>query len=55
VPRSGEREKPWFTLEIGTVDLNIGETCLILSETEMPGAQVMEVREVILERIKESK
>ena len=54
-PRSGEREKPWSTLEIGTVDLNKGETCLILSVTEMPGAQVMEVREVILERIKESK
>ena len=49
-PRSGELEKPWATLEIGTIDLQKGITELILSADNMPGSQVMEVREVILER-----
>lgn len=50
-PLSGELEKPWATLEIGTIDLQKGITELILSADNMPGSQVMEVREVILERI----
>jgi arylsulfatase A-like enzyme len=49
-PRAGELEKPWATLEIGTLKLSKGTTQLILSADHMPGSQVMEVREVILER-----
>ncbi|MEL7497440.1 MAG: sulfatase-like hydrolase/transferase [Planctomycetota bacterium] len=50
-PRSGELEKPWATLELGTMKLEQGTTKLILSADRMAGTQVMEVREVILERI----
>ena len=50
-PRAGVLEKPWATLEIGRADLVKGSTKLILSADSMPGSQVMEVREVILERL----
>ena len=50
-PRAGVLGKPWATLEIGLVDLAKGSTKLILSADSMPGSQVMEVREVILERL----
>ena len=50
-PRAGVLEKPWATLEIGRADLAKGSTKLILSADSMPGSQVMEVREVILERL----
>ncbi|MEM7601572.1 MAG: sulfatase-like hydrolase/transferase [Verrucomicrobiota bacterium] len=50
-PRSGEIEKPWATLEIGHLNLQQGIDTLTLSADHMPGSQVMEVREVILERI----
>lgn len=49
-PRSGELEKPWATLELGEIDVPRGVTQLVLSAESMPGNQVMEVREVILER-----
>ena len=50
-PRAGELEKPWATLELGKMELDQGITKLVLSADRMPGTQVMEVREVILERI----
>ena len=50
-PRAGELEKPWATLELGKLHLEQGTTQLILSADRMPGTQVMEVREVVLERI----
>ena len=50
-PRSGELEKPWATLELGKMELDRGNTKLILSADRMPGTQVIEVREVILERV----
>lgn len=50
-PRSGELEKPWATLQLGKMEINRGITKLVLSADRMPGTQVMEVREVILERI----
>ena len=50
-PRAGELEKPWATLEVGQMELDRGVTKLILSADQMPGTQVMEVREVILERV----
>lgn len=50
-PRSGELEKPWATLELGEMKMDRGVTNLVLSAESMPGTQVMEVREVILERI----
>lgn len=50
-PRSGELEKPWATLELGNMELERGVTKLVLSADRMLGTQVMEVREVILERI----
>ncbi len=50
-PRSGEIEKPWATLEVGHLNLKKGVDTLTLSADHMPGSQVMEVREVILERI----
>ena len=50
-PRAGELEKPWATLELGQMELDRGVTKLILSADQMPGSQVMEIREVILERV----
>jgi arylsulfatase A-like enzyme len=50
-PRSGELEKPWATLEIGNLKLEKGVMKLILSADSMPRDQVMEVREVVLERV----
>ena len=50
-PRSGELEKPWETLELGKMEIDRGKTKLVLSAGQMPGTQVMEVREVILERV----
>lgn len=51
-PRAGELEKPWKTLEVGHLNFKQGVDTLTLSADHMPGSQVMEVREVILERIK---
>ena len=50
-PRSGELEKPWATLEVGHLELEKGIETLTLSADHMPGFQIMEVREVILERL----
>ena len=50
-PRAGELEKPWATLELGKMEMEQGITKLVLSADRMPGTQVMEVREVILERV----
>ncbi|MEM1226333.1 MAG: sulfatase-like hydrolase/transferase [Planctomycetota bacterium] len=50
-PRSGELEKPWATLDIGTISLNEGVAKLTLSADTMPGTQVMDVREVTLSKI----
>lgn len=49
--RAGELEKPWATLELGKMEMDQGITKLVLSADRMPGTQVMEVREVILERV----
>ncbi|MEM9157417.1 MAG: arylsulfatase [Verrucomicrobiota bacterium] len=50
-PRSGEIEKPWATLELGYLNLKKGVDTFTLSADRMPGSQIMDVREVILERI----
>lgn len=50
-PRSGELEKPWATLEVGHLELEKGIETLTLSADHMPGFQIMEVREVILETL----
>ncbi len=50
-PRSGEIEKPWSTLEVGSLNLKKGVDTLTFSADHMPGSQVMEVRKLILERI----
>ncbi|MEM8913776.1 MAG: hypothetical protein AAGC97_18600, partial [Planctomycetota bacterium] len=50
-PRTGELEKPWATLDIGTIYLNEGVAKLTLSADTMPGTQVMDVREVTLSKI----
>ncbi|MEL6106831.1 MAG: sulfatase-like hydrolase/transferase [Planctomycetota bacterium] len=50
-PRAGELEKPWATLELGQMKIEKGIAKLVLSADRMPGTQVMEVREVLLERV----
>lgn len=50
-PRAGELEKPWATLELGKMEINRGITKLVLSAEKMPGTQVIEVREIILEKV----
>jgi arylsulfatase A len=49
--RAGELEKPWKKIVLGEMDIDKGNTQVILSADTMTGKQVIEVRRVTLELI----
>ena len=51
VPRGEVYEKVWAPLTLGTVDLDTGETRLILKALDIPGKQACDIKAVQLRRI----
>jgi arylsulfatase A-like enzyme len=50
-PRSGELQKPWGKLDMGSLKLKKGQCNIVLSANSMKGNQVIEVKSVIVEKI----
>ena len=50
--RAGELQKPWGKIELGALELKKGQTQVILKSNMMKGSQVMEVKSVIVEKMK---
>ena len=51
VPRGEVYEKVWAPLTLGTVELDRGETSLVLRALEIPGRQAGDVKAVVLRRV----